>query len=117
MPTTEQLAEIEKIYARERAEREEKFGTPKRKKWRIWISQKRLVELVSETGASGYTLYCDLRLYARNKRYCYPSIPTLVRDLKTGRREIIKNLKKLELTGNLKIIKTKGRVNIYWLLK
>ena len=71
----------------------------------------RVLDLQAEGKLSVYGVCVALWLakYARQKNECYPSLDTLVRDLRVSRTSVYKGLKELEAAGLLRTRKRRGR--------
>jgi len=76
-------------------------------------------EIVSNVfGARGIAIYTWLCRYADNdNQECYPSISKLVEKCRIKRNNVIEILRKMEELKIITVIKSKGRVNTYQLLK
>ena len=77
------------------------------------------VEFISQAmGSSGVLVYLWLCYYANiNDQVCYPSITTITKRARLGRRKVSRLLKQLERLGFIEVARTQGRPNRYRLLR
>jgi hypothetical protein len=86
-------------------------------RWVIGIDKDFGKELIKKVTPSAFALYFILRGYADTESRCYPSIPTLAKDLDKDERTIFRNLDELEKAEVLKRVKHEGKPNTYVLIE
>lgn len=83
-----------------------------------WVWTSTVVLFHPDIDASAYKTYCGLAAHANNSsQKAFPGIDTLARKIHVSRNTVIKAIKSLEETAFLKVDRTTGQNNIYYLLK
>ena len=83
-----------------------------------WLWTSTAVLFHSKINGNTYKVYCGLSSYANNQtQKAFPSIATLAKKLHMGRSTVMRALSILESLGAVKVEKTLGEHNIYFLLK
>lgn len=84
----------------------------------FWMG-KASVDFISQAmGSSGVLVYLWLCYYANiNDQVCYPSITTITKKARLGRRKVSRLLKQLEAFGFVEVTRTPGKPNLYRLLQ
>jgi len=88
-------------------------GLKRKKSWSIHPSE---IQWRNDMGKLNPTQRCiliDLSYYARKKGVCYPSIPTIAKNLNLNSRTISRNLPALRKKLLIKIAYRKGKNNHY----
>lgn len=82
-----------------------------------WIWSSKFILFHPEVDASMYKVYCGLSSYADNKtQEAFPSQNTLAKRLHIGKSTVIRALQKIEAAKLIRIEKSQGEHNIYYLL-
>ena len=93
--------------------KEREAGPKEKKTWKIHPSEKQWRNDMRKLNPVQRCILIDLNYYARKKGECWPSIPTMAKNLGLNSRTISRNLPGLKKKRLVKIAYRKGKVNYY----